>query len=46
MALEKGRKCSDCHKKKTAGPVEITKLKNENVVKQNTEIILNVWRPK
>lgn len=45
MALEKGRKCTECHEEKEVGPLEITKAKNENVVKQNNEIILNVWRP-
>jgi hypothetical protein len=45
MALEKGRKCTECHEEKEGGPLEITKAKNENVVKQNNEIILNVWRP-
>jgi hypothetical protein len=46
MELEKGRKCADCHKKKADGPAEITAMKNDNVVKQNKTIILNVWRPK
>lgn len=46
MSLEKGRKCSDCHKKKKGGPAEITHGKNENVVMQNKETILNVWKPK
>ena len=46
MELEKGRKCTECHKVKTRGPAEITQIKNQNVVKQNTTTILNVWRPK
>lgn len=46
MELEKGRKCNDCHKEKLGGPTEITDIKNQNVVKQNTTTILNVWRPK
>ncbi len=46
MAMEKGRKCSDCHKQKVGGPTEITRIKNVNVVKQNKETILNNWRPK
>jgi hypothetical protein len=46
MNLAAGDRCAACHKKKADGPAEITELKNENVVKQNTKIILNVWRPK
>lgn len=46
MMLDKGQKCADCHKKKEDGPSEITSVKNENVVRQNKEVILNVWRPK
>jgi hypothetical protein len=46
MELNKGRKCTECHKVKTGGPAEITQIKNQNVVKQNTTTILNVWRPK
>lgn len=46
MELEKGRKCTECHKEKLEGPTEITDIKNENVVKQNKKAILNVWRPK
>lgn len=45
MELEEGRKCSECHEKKADGPEEITELKNENVIRQNKEMILNVWRP-
>ncbi len=45
MVMEKGRKCTECHEEKEGGPLEITKVKNEHVVKQNHEIILNVWRP-
>ena len=45
MELEKGRKCSECHEKKDDGPAEITELKNQNVIRQNKEIILNEWRP-
>jgi len=46
VIFKEGERCGACHKKKVIGPAEITKLKNENVVRQNTEIILNVWRPK
>ena len=46
MNLEKGSKCADCHKEKAGGPKEITNVKNENVVKQNKEGIINVWRPR
>jgi hypothetical protein len=54
MGLEKGSsinfaegdRCEACHKKKDDGPAEITKVKNDNVVRQNTKNILNVWRPK
>jgi hypothetical protein len=46
MDLDKGRKCKECHEEKTDGPTEITKIKNENVVRQNNTIILNEWRPK
>jgi hypothetical protein len=45
MELEKGRKCTECHKEKKVRPTEITQMKNQNVVKQNTETIINVWRP-
>ena len=45
MELEKGRKCTECHKEKKGRPTEITQMKNQNVVKQNTETIINVWRP-
>ncbi len=46
MELEKGRKCKECHKEKLGGPTEITHIKNDNVVKQNKNVIINVWRPK
>jgi hypothetical protein len=39
----KGDRCADCHKKKVGGPTEITHIKNDNVVKQNTSKILNIW---
>ena len=45
MEMTKGIKCSECHKKNTA-PLEITQLKNQNVVRQNTSTILNAWHPK
>ncbi len=46
MELDKGRKCSECHKEKAGGPAEITRIKNDHVVKQNTTNIINEWRPK
>lgn len=46
MELEKGKKCSECHKEKKEGPAEITSLKNEQVVLKNMRKTLNVWRPK
>ena len=45
MELEKGRKCTECHKVKAGGPAEMTQSKNDHVVKQNTSNILNVWHP-
>jgi predicted CXXCH cytochrome family protein len=46
LSFAEGDRCEACHRKKDDGPAEITKLKNENVVRQNTKNILNVWRPK
>jgi Class III cytochrome C family len=43
VIFKEGDRCAACHKKKTGGPTEITRIKNENVVKQNTHNILNVW---
>ena len=40
-----GGRCAICHKKKAAGPAEITKTKNQNVYNQNKKLILNEWRP-
>jgi len=45
MELEKGRKCTECHKVKAGGPAEMTHSKNDRVVKQNKNNILNVWKP-
>jgi hypothetical protein len=45
MELEKGRKCKECHKEKTGVSAGITLMKNQNVVKQNSSKIINVWRP-
>jgi len=45
MKLEKGRKCSECHKESAKRPKEIITEKNVNVVRQNKEKILNVWHP-
>lgn len=46
VSFKEGDRCAACHKKKEKGPAEITTVKNERVVEQNTKIILNVWRPK
>jgi hypothetical protein len=45
MVLEKGRKCTECHKAKSGAPKKIITMKNEKVVKQNNSIIINEWRP-
>ena len=45
MNLEKGRKCTECHKAKPGDPKKIITMRNEKVVKQNTSIIINEWRP-
>lgn len=45
MELEKGRKCTECHKAKPGDPQKIITMRNEKVVKQNTSIIINEWRP-
>lgn len=45
MLLEKGRKCSECHKEKLIKPTELTTVKNDSVVKANKTNILNVWKP-
>lgn len=45
MNLDKGRKCSECHKESDKKPKEIITEKNRNVVRQNKEKILNVWHP-
>ena len=41
----KGDRCADCHKRKPGAPAEMTKMKNDRVVNQNTHNIINVWRP-
>ena len=46
MEMTKGRKCLECHKAVAGTPAEITQVKNQGAVKQNTAAILNVWRPK
>jgi hypothetical protein len=46
MEMTKGRKCLECHKAVAGKPAEITQVKNQGAVKQNTSTILNVWRPK
>ena len=43
VIFKEGDRCAACHKKKTEGPAEITHIKNDNVVKQNTHNTLNVW---
>ncbi|MBM4146476.1 MAG: cytochrome c3 family protein [Nitrospira sp.] len=45
MELEKGRKCTECHKAKPGDSQKIITMRNEKVVKQNTSIIINEWRP-
>ena len=40
-----GDRCVACHEKKVDAPAEITDVKNENVVRQNSQLILNVWKP-
>lgn len=46
VAAEEGDRCAACHKKKAGGPAEITAVKNDTVVKQNTMRSLNAWRPR
>lgn len=46
ISFKEGDRCAACHKKKVSGPTDIAVIKNDNVVKQNTKNILNVWRPK
>jgi hypothetical protein len=43
--FDKGSRCDACHKKKAGFTAEITKSKNQNVYKQNKNLILNKWRP-
>lgn len=44
--LKGGDRCAACHKKKAGAAADITQIKNQSVVKQNTTTILNVWHPK
>jgi len=43
VIFKEGDRCAACHKKKLGGPTEITQIKNDNVVRQNTHNTLNVW---
>jgi hypothetical protein len=45
MSLQKGRKCTECHKEKKVKPIELTTVKNDYVVKMNKTNIINVWKP-